>query len=61
MLVKTVVTLVVLEVQNLVNAIWAAVASVVNGKIGFHASTNLDRVMGCTLSGISAYETDWLS
>jgi Flp pilus assembly protein TadG len=34
-LVKTVVTLVVLEVQNLVNAIWAAVASVVNGKIGF--------------------------
>jgi hypothetical protein len=34
-LVETIVTLVVLEVQNLVNAIWAAVASVINGKLGF--------------------------
>jgi hypothetical protein len=34
-MVEMVVTLIVLEVQNLVNAIWAAVASVVNSKIGF--------------------------
>lgn len=34
-LVETIVTLLVLEVQRMVNAIWSAVALVVNGKLGF--------------------------